>query len=71
MSPAGWAASNMKQRADRVGDLTERLGVDDPGVGGGPGHDQAGLLGLGQSATWSKSMTSPGASGSSLAGVTP
>ena len=46
--PAGWAASNMKQRADRVGDLPERLRVDDPRVGGGPGHDQLGPLALGQ-----------------------
>ena len=48
MSPAGWAASNMKQRPDRVGDLAEGQGVDDPGVGRRAGHDQGGLLRLGQ-----------------------
>ena len=46
--PAGWAASNMKQRAHRVGDLPEGPGVDDAGVGGGAGHDEVRLLALGQ-----------------------
>ena len=48
MSPAGWAASNMNSAPDLVGDLAERLRVDDPGVGGGAGHDQLGPLALGQ-----------------------
>ena len=48
MSPAMWAASNMKQRADLVGDLAERRRVDDARVGGGPGDDQLGPLGSGQ-----------------------
>ena len=37
-----------EQRAHRVGDLAEGLGVDDPGVGRRAGHDQRRLLGLGQ-----------------------
>ena len=37
-----------EQGPDRVGDLPERQRVDDAGVGGGAGHDERGLLALGQ-----------------------
>ena len=37
-----------EERPHRVGDLTERPGVDGPRVGGRTGHDQRRLLGLGQ-----------------------
>ena len=37
-----------EEGADRVGDLPEGLGVDDPGVGGRAGDDQRRLLRLGQ-----------------------
>ena len=48
-----------EQGADRVGDRTDRLGVDDPRVGGGAGHDQlrAGAPAA-SDASWSRSSRS-------------
>ena len=37
-----------EEGTDLVGDLPERRRVDDPGVGGGPGHDDLGPVLLGQ-----------------------
>ena len=53
VGPAGDEAGRVRgveheQGAHRVGDLPERHRVDGAGVGGGAGHDEGGLLALGQ-----------------------
>ena len=37
-----------EEGAHRIGDLPEWMGIDDAGIGGRAGHDERGLLGLGQ-----------------------